>query len=146
MNENIPTTTVAWNLPATNNSQMTGKGGGNSIELYDNPDDETEILDEEAQKAYLDQMFDEEDAAKIRKLPKMNFGVADHVLKTKLKPHQKDGLRWLIAQETSQRPNPFYTEMTNANGMTVYRCVLTGKHKRDGPPNSFQGALLADGT
>ena len=105
----------------------------------------SEELDEEAQQAYLEQMFEEQTASKIKSLGRKTLGLDKKVLKAKLKPHQVDGIRWLVNQEKSTRPNPFFKTMTYKSGTTSYRCSLTGLHQKEAP-KPIQGALLADGT
>ncbi|KAL7566768.1 hypothetical protein ACA910_019365 [Epithemia clementina (nom. ined.)] len=117
------------------------KEGEEILEDLEDNGIETEIIDEKEQEAYLERVFEEQMAAKIKSLPKKKLTV-DKKLKTKLKPHQVDGIRWLISQERSTSPNPFFKEMTYSTG-TKYRCSLTG-HNQDKAPKPIQGALLAD--
>ena len=103
-----------------------------------------EVMDEEEQQAYLDSLFEEQSREKIRALPKKKLDLdKKKILKTKLKPHQVDGIRWLIHQERTVQENPFFKQIAKKEHPT-FRCSLTGRHIYH-PPKPIGGAILADG-
>ena len=104
----------------------------------------SEIIDEDLQHAYLDNMFEEQAREKLRNIPKIKLPTK--LLVTGLKDHQVQGIRWMAHQEINRdsNANPFFKEIKYKSGEKGYRCSLTGCHQRT-PPQSIEGTLLADG-
>lgn len=119
-----------------------------SITTVDDPplDDDgqvMEVVSDEKQLEYLDQMFDEQAREKTNiKLP-AGMKIRKDLLKTKLMPHQVQGVTWLIKQEMNADPHPLYKQMTSSNGTVRFRCSLTGRCKKDAP-EPIKGGILAD--
>lgn len=104
----------------------------------------SEVIAEDQQHAYLDNMFEEQAREKLLNIPKIKLPTKLFV--TKLKEHQVQGIRWLAHQETNRdsNTNPFFKEIEYKSGEKGYRCSLTGTHQRT-PPQPIEGTLLADG-
>jgi SNF2 family DNA or RNA helicase len=102
-----------------------------------------EVVSDEKQLEYLDQMFDDQAREKMNiKLPP-GVKIRTDLLKTKLMPHQVQGVKWLIKQELNSDPHPLYKVVTNKSGTIRHRCTLTGRSKNDAPA-PIKGGILAD--
>jgi SNF2 family DNA or RNA helicase len=84
------------------------------------------------QLKYLDQMFD--DQARVMRNIKLppDVEIRQDLLETKLKPHQVQGVKWLIKQEINSDPCSLYKEVSSNSGAV-----------RHTPP-PIKGAILAD--
>jgi len=99
----------------------------------------------DASQKELDAIFEENDKSKWDGVAPFHKpkGLKSSV---ELFDYQQDGVRWLLHQETVRgRIPPFYKQITNSRGETVFKCTLTGKHHAD-RPESPAGSILADGT
>lgn len=104
-----------------------------------------ETIDWEKERDQMDRYFDHQAKEQLKLLPRFTKpkGFKADV---NLFAHQKDGIRWLVAQERNPHPNPFCREQTLKDGSSIYLDrFTTGRKLVEGPYLPVKGAVLADG-
>jgi SNF2 family DNA or RNA helicase len=102
----------------------------------------TKTVDWKKENKEMDKMFDSQAAKQLRDLPpfEMPEGFQKHV---KFFDHQKDGLRWLLQQETNAPPNPFVRKRQLKGGtVALYDRLTRGRIAKAHAP--IKGSILAD--
>ena len=125
-------------------SHQSGETTNDLMRLLAEHDVQVSTADWEAQKAALDEMFDQQSRAQIVDLPP--YPMPALLLPSggtqKLFQHQIDGIRWLIHQEQIDVPSYIATQQ-HATGQTTWKCRITHTVFRYQPPN-LRGGILAD--
>ena len=116
---------------------------GVTISDPNDPNCENEFIDWEKERDQMDRYFAHQSKSQLKDLPRFKQPSA-FKSSAKLYPHQKDGIRWLLKQETDSRPNPFCREQELKDGSKIFRDRTTG-FKIDSPYPAVKGAILADG-
>jgi len=104
-----------------------------------------ELAKRDATQKELDAMFEENSSSKLHGIPEFvqPAGLKDSV---QLFDYQKDGVRWLLHQETSRdRLAPFVKKVEGRNGEELFKCTLTHRVQSQ-KPVSPSSSILADGT
>jgi len=106
------------------------------------PEQETELIDWEKERDETDRIFNHQSIEKLKQLPRY---VKPKGLKstTVLKPHQQDGVRWLVSQEKTPKPTPFQRQRTLKDGTVAFYDVVTGCRLQE-PYPPIKGSILAD--
>lgn len=91
-------------------------------------------------KRELGAMFQSQARDKLIRLKKDHPQPKPKHLNATLFPHQEDGLRWLIHQETNGEVPPFFYRWRER-----WRCKITHKSFPE-EPKPVRGGILADGT
>lgn len=114
-----------------------------SIVDPNDPNVETETIDWVKERDLMDRYFDSAVHLQLKNLPAYH-NPGGFKRSTKLLPHQKDGVRWLLHQENDPPMNPFYREVQKQDGTLSYRDRFTGRGLEQ-PYSPVKGAVLADG-
>ena len=99
------------------------------------------MLDWESQSNELDKMFDQLCEDQLKSLPSID--IPSHYFKkdVKLMDHQKQGIQWLVQQETSQhKSNPFF-QKTKEKGKDGWLCNITNCFQTN-DPKPLKGGIL----
>ena len=99
------------------------------------------MLDWESQSNELDKIFDQLCADQLKSLPSID--IPSHYFKkdVTLFDHQKQGIQWLVQQETSQhKSNPFF-QKTKEKGKDGWICNITNCFQTN-DPNPLKGGIL----
>ena len=101
----------------------------------------SKVISWETQAQDLDAMFEKQCQDQIKNLPSLPKPpqLRSHV---HLFSHQTIGIRWLVHQETSPRPIPFFTKVKE-KGRTIWNCDIT-KCSQSERPSPIRGGILAD--
>jgi SNF2 family DNA or RNA helicase len=151
----LPSTVAgAFSDAAHDFAMMQATGGGNSGD-EDLPTDMTEeearivmsrdrTVDWTEKQKELDKMFEKDASEKFVGIAEFQMpdGFNEDV---KLYPHQKDGIRWLLHQETTENAPSFWSQValgTNKDRLW-WRCKITGQFQKR-RPNPIRGSILAD--
>jgi hypothetical protein len=146
-NNNIKSTAIA---PSKKNIVATSAGAAKKKEsprtLYEEEDgaDKKGTTEnwESAQKE-MDQMFKEQARDKLRGIPDIEVPGELQANNVDLFPYQRDGLRWMHAQETRSEEEaipPFFVLKPNGK----WRCALTHNRVQDAKPPAVRGGILAE--
>lgn len=125
-------------------SHQSGESTHDLVRLMAEHDVQVSTADWEAQKAALDEMFDQQSRAQIADLPlyPMPALLQPSGGTQQLFQHQIDGIRWLIHQEQIDVPSYIATQQLDT-GQTIWKCRITHTIFRYQPPN-LRGGILAD--
>ena len=90
----------------------------------------------------LDKMFLEHAREKLTNLHPHEMPT-DLLRGLTLLPHQEQGVRWMLSQELSNNPPPFWVPAGLNNSR--WRCKVSGFKYRSTAPDPIRGGVLADG-
>lgn len=100
------------------------------------PEAQLSTVDWEGQQKALEEMFEEQSLKKIQELPQLEMPAL--LSKHHLFDHQRDGIRWLVAQEEEKTPAYFKKTADNR-----WQCDITKATMITAPP-PVRGGILAD--
>jgi len=103
----------------------------------------TQTVDWKKENKEMDKMFESQAAQQLKDLQPfvMPEGFQKHIT---FFDHQKDGLRWLVKQETNAPPNPFVRVRRLKDGkIALYDRLTRGRLTQAHAP--VKGSILADG-
>ena len=106
---------------------------------------ESETIDWDKEREEMDVLFDKQAVEKLKFLPP--FSPPKQFKKTtKLFPHQKQGISWLVQQECNPPANPFVFHKTSIKTGNTIICDRLTRKKLQQHHAPVNGAILADGT
>lgn len=108
------------------------------------PDVENQKIDWEKERDELDRYFNHQSKEQLKRLPRYSKPEGFKP-STRLYPHQKDAIRWMLSQELAPRQNPFYREQALNDGSVISIDRFTTRYKLARPYLPVRGAILADG-